>query len=295
MKTRIVFIGCVELSYTLFAAAIDAGANIVGLVTRASSPGNADFARLDDVATRYEIPVHFSKNINAEETVSWITGCRPDIIFCFGWSQLLKADVLSIARMGVLGYHPALLPQNRGRHPIIWALVLGLEETGSTFFIMDEGADSGGIVSQRQLPITHQDDARSLYERVSRTATEQLQGLLQSIEKGSLDPVPQRMEIASSWRKRSASDGQIDWRMPATGIYNLVRALRPPYPGATIDMNGQSCRIMRVDVVDEAAPNIEPGRVISVDGQVITVKAGIGVVRVIEHEIEGLPEIGSYL
>ena len=82
--------------------------------------------------------------------------------------------MLTLPSLGLVGYHPALLPQNRGRHPIIWALALGLEETGSTFFFMDEGADTGDILSQRRVPITPEDDAGTLYDKLTTTALDQI-------------------------------------------------------------------------------------------------------------------------
>lgn len=81
------------------------------------------------------------KDINHLNNISWIKALSPDILLCFGWSSLLKEELLRIAPMGVLGYHPAELPYNKGRHPLIWAKVLGLEETASTFFFMDQTAD----------------------------------------------------------------------------------------------------------------------------------------------------------
>ena len=79
---------------------------------------------------------------------------KPDIIFCFGWSSLIKSEVLNLTKLGVVGYHPAMLPNNRGRHPLIWAKILGLTQTGSTYFFMDEGADTGDILDQSSFEIS---------------------------------------------------------------------------------------------------------------------------------------------
>lgn len=296
MTARIVFIGCVDFSRRLLLASFDAGANIVGVVSRESAPGNSDFVCLDQVAAARKVPVHLTKNANAPTTIQWIKDRSPDVIFCFGWSQLLKAELLEASSMGVIGYHPALLPQNRGRHPIIWALTLGLSETGSSFFVMDQGADSGDIVSQRPVEIDEQDDSRALYERLARTASEQLEEIVSRINSGTLVGTPQEHEKANSWRKRNAVDGQIDWRMPAKGIVNLVRALRPPYPGATIHYDGEARRIWLARPFEGSVPeNAEPGRVLAVTGRELLVKAGSGAVRVLEHELDFIPDVGDYL
>ena len=91
-----------------------------------------------------------------------------------GLSKLINRELLEIPKLGVVGYHPTLLPKNRGRHPLIWALVLGLTQTGSTFFFMDEGADSGPIISQEKVKITKKDTANTLYKKIEITASKQL-------------------------------------------------------------------------------------------------------------------------
>ena len=131
----------------------------VGVCTLKKSPFNADHVDLSPLCRKHRIPVTYTPDINSDESIIWIKKLVPDIIFCFGWSRLLKSNVLNVAPKGVVGYHPATLPANRGRHPLIWALVLGLKQTGSTFFFMDEGSDSGDILSQLQIKITETDDA----------------------------------------------------------------------------------------------------------------------------------------
>ena len=110
----------------------------------------------------------------------------PSIIFCFGWSRIVGNEILNIPKLGVIGFHPALLPFNRGRHPIIWALVLGLKETASTFFLMDNKPDTGDVISQERVPIFFEDDANILYKRISNTATKQLRNIIPKLESGDI-------------------------------------------------------------------------------------------------------------
>ena len=141
--------------------------------------------------------------------------------------------------LGVVGFHPAALPANRGRHPIIWSLVLGLDKTASTFFFMDAGADSGDILSQREILISDQDDARTLYNKVTEMALSQIEEFLPALASGSAQRVTQSPLEASSWRKRRKTDGVIDWRMSAQSIHNLVRGLSKPYVGAHFLTDGK--------------------------------------------------------
>jgi methionyl-tRNA formyltransferase len=257
---------------------------------------NSDFAPLDELAREAGIPFLATKKINSQETVAWIKGLRPDVGFCFGWSQLIAAEAIAVPRLGIVGYHPAMLPQNRGRHPLIWALALGLQETGSTFFFMDEGADSGDILSQRRLPILTDDTAGSLYARMTKTALAQISEFLPQLESGNFGRCPQDEALANVWRKRTIEDGRIDWRMPAGNIHNLVRALAPPYPGATIRVDGSDIPVRKSEVLDTFVPNnLEPGRVLDVDRRAVSVVCGIGAIRLLDHDLSTMPNVGSFL
>ena len=159
---KILFIGTVEFSYKALKKLIELNAEIVGVCTKKKSDFNSDFVDLTSLCKNAIIPFKYIDDINSNENIDWIRSLSPDIIFCFGWSNLIKKDLLSLPKMGVVGYHPALLPKNRGRHPLIWALALGLNVSGSTFFFMTEGADDGDILSQEKVKILYEDDAKSL-------------------------------------------------------------------------------------------------------------------------------------
>ena len=116
--------------------------------SRDASSINADFQSLAPLAGRAGCDFLFAKGNNQGEMRDWISDRRPDVIFCFGWSYLLGKEMLEDAPLGVIGYHPTALPKNRGRHPIIWALALGLAENWVDLLFHGRGADSGDILSQ---------------------------------------------------------------------------------------------------------------------------------------------------
>ena len=169
---KIVFIGAVTFSEKTLEKLIVLKADIAGVCTLKKSSFNADHVDLTQLCMKHNIPVRYATDINSDENISWIKTLVPDVIFCFGWSRLLKKDLLNLAPLGVLGYHPAALPANRGRHPLIWALILGLNETASTFFFIDDGADSGDIVSQYPIKRSEDDNAGTLYNRITAIALE---------------------------------------------------------------------------------------------------------------------------
>ena len=237
---RTVYIGCVESSYEILKHMCQNGYQVSGVVTMERSDANADFCSLATLAEEYGIDCYCTTNINDEETVEFIKSKKPEVIYCFGWSRLIGKELLSLPQCGVIGFHPAAIPLNRGRHPLIWALVLGLEKTASTFFMMDEGADTGDIISQKEILIDYNDDARSLYDKVLCEAKEQVIDLTERIDSDTLVRTPQKLNSGNTWRKRGHADGLIDWRMTCEGIYNLVRALTHPYVQAFCTMEMKS-------------------------------------------------------
>lgn len=291
---RIAFIGAVESSGAMLRELIGLKADIAGVLAPVKSDFNSDFCDLAPFAKKAGIPFRPVKNINDPENIAWLRQISPDIIFCFGFSQLLKKDLLTCAPMGVLGFHPALLPANRGRHPIVWALALGLQSTGSSFFFMDEGADSGEILSQRKVAIYYKDTARTLYDRIIRTALSQITDFLPRLQSGAYKCVPQRHALSNYWRKRGPQDGAIDFRMTSRGIYNLVRALAHPYPGAHVRYDGAEVKVWSAKEVPFKRENLEFGKIIRSGREGILVKCAGGAVLLSKHEFQRLPKAGEY-
>ncbi len=293
---RIFFIGTVEFSRQALAKLLELNAEVVGVATKPNSNFHADYADVSDLCRSGAIPLRHISDINDSETIGWIKATRPDIIFCLGWSQLLREPLLKLAPLGVLGFHPAALPANRGRHPLIWALALGLQQTASSFFFMDEGADSGNILSQELVEIGPEDDAATLYAKVSATALRQMEKFLPELQSGSAVTHAQDHTKANYWRKRGRTDGQIDFRMSSSGIFYLVRALAKPYVGAHICYRDREVKVWKARISDVVAGNnLEPGKVLGHCGASFIVKSGDGVVEILEHEFRELPMPGEYL
>jgi methionyl-tRNA formyltransferase len=292
---KILFIGTVELSYKALNRLIELKAEVVGVCAKAKSTFNSDFADLTPLCKENKIPYKCIDDINSRENIEWVKTLSPDIIFCFGWSSLIKKELLTLAPMGVVGYHPAALPQNRGRHPLVWALALGLKKSASTFFFMQEGADDGDILSQEEFEISYEDDAKSLYSKISNIALNQIKDFLPKLQKNSFKRVRQNHDKANVWRKRGKADGKIDFRMTSNAIYNLVRALTKPYIGAHIEYNGQDVSVWKVEEIEFDKDNIEFGKVLENSNKAIIVKTYDKAIKIIEHDFKELPKVGEYL
>lgn len=292
---RIIFIGTVEFSRSALACLFAMNAEVVGVCTLRESKFNADYVDLSVISETHGIPWIYTDDINSLEVLDWIQKKKPDVIFCFGWSRLLKQALLRCAPMGVVGFHPAALPANRGRHPLIWALVLGLEKTASTFFFMDSGADSGDILSQREIIIDEEDDARSLYNKVINSALDQIVEFVPQLAAGLNQRSKQESRLANTWRKRGSADGQIDWRMSARSIHNLVRGLTEPYVGANFIVDGQEIKVWKTAIVYDAPQNIEPGKIyMSIDSKLV-VKCGENAICLVSIEPSIELIVGKYL
>ncbi|CAN5820653.1 hypothetical protein BH20ACT14_BH20ACT14_00780 [soil metagenome] len=256
---RTVWVSFDTIGRACLEAAADLGAEIVGVVTLSGpiDPNRSGQCAFGDAAERVGAVLVETADINGEETLGEIQALDPELIFVVGWSQLVREPFLALAREGVFGMHPTLLPRHRGRAAIPWAILTGLARTGVTLFeIVDETADSGAIVGQVVIDIESDETAETLFGRISDAHVELIrefvpQLLTRSAPRSSQDP-----SRASSWPKRRPADGIIDWETRAPYLYDWVRAQTRPYPGAFTFLGDEKVVVWRARPValDESAP-----------------------------------------
>ena len=261
MKT--ILIGAVNSSAALLNTVLATDETVSGVITLDETTGrkrHSDYADLAPICSTAGIPCH---QLTSDKDISTIVEKDPpDLLLVWGWSRLIPKAVLKTAKIGCIGFHPAPLPNGRGRHPLIWSIILGLAETRVNFFELTDTADEGQILASASVRLDDTETARSLMEKTTRAAQTLIRGLFQSIAKnGRLIGKTQLNYCVESWRKRNPADGRIDFRMSATHIDRLVRALSEPYPGAdAIHCHGETAKVWRVETMEEnAALNfIEP-------------------------------------
>ena len=285
---RIFFIGNVAFSKAILEQLIDhPDAEIVGIATKSKSTFNSDHVSLDLIAEKNSIPFKYVMDINAKHILAWISSLKPDVVYCFGWSSLIKKELLDLPPLGVIGFHPAELPKNRGRHPLIWALVLGLKHTASTFFRMDEGADSGDIINQQIIPIEEHEYASDLYTKAIKIAQLQVRDFTTSLANGAQTFEVQDHSKSNHWRKRGQKDGEIDFRMSSKLIYNLIRGLSKPYVGAHVNIQGTHYKVWSSEISSDQYPDYEPGKILKINELGwIKVVTGSGSIWLQKHEIQ---------
>jgi methionyl-tRNA formyltransferase len=259
---------------------------------------HSDYVDLGDVASKHNVPLYHIKNINDPKTIALVRSLKPDIIFVFGWSQIIKREILELPSIACIGTHPALLPRNRGRHPLIWALVEGLKESGLTFFYLDEGADSGDILWQKSFPIALEDDAGSLYEKIKDLASEAIREFLPQLKQQTAPRMPQNHDLASYWGKRGEKDGEIQWSDSTLTAFNLIRALTHPYVGAHTFWDGERVLIWKAQIpegqIQADVVNLPPGSVFQVRDFGFDVRTGDGYLTIIDSEIPVGRKIDTY-
>jgi methionyl-tRNA formyltransferase len=226
--------------------------------------------------------------VNAPDTIAAIREADPDLVFVVGWSQLVMDEFIGLPRHGVFGMHPTLLPRHRGRAAIPWAILSGLAKTGVTLFqIADGTADSGPIVGQVEVPITPDETATTLYDKVTATHLELVREHVPRLIDGTAERTPQDTRRASAWPKRTPADGIIDWETRAPYLYDWVRAQTRPYPGAFTYLGEDRLVIWRARPVelDAEAP---AGTVVALDGGPVVACGEGGLVL---EEVEGAAEV----
>ena len=301
---RIVFVGAIEFSRHCLETVLALGGDVVAVFTLPPDMGKArhsDYADLQPLADKHGISLHRADDLNGSPDA--IAVYKPDVLFCFGWSGMLSPEILAIPKLGCIGSHPALLPRNRGRHPIIWAIQLGLRESGLTFFRMTDKADAGPIISQRTFGLYPMDDAGTVYHRVCESASSQIRDFLPDLTAGKLGFVPQDPNIEPNyWRKRGPEDGLIDFRMSSAAICRLVRALARPYPGAHVRYHERDVKVWKAKITLDMCrwDNLEPGKVLAFLPTGVHVKSDDGAVCLVDHEFnEGamprMPKVGEYI
>jgi len=193
---------------------------------------NCWFGSVVQWSKRNGIPVYCPANVNTPEWINKIRDMSPDVIFSFYYRQILSDAILAIPSSGAYNLHGSLLPAYRGRCPANWVLVNGESSTGVTLHHMVKRADAGDIVGQKEIPIEYEDTAFTLHEKLCRYAKELLSELLPLIKNHAAPHIPQNLSAGSYYGGRRPEDGKIDWTRPVTEIYNLIRAVTYPYPGA---------------------------------------------------------------
>jgi methionyl-tRNA formyltransferase len=240
------------IGHACFRALLEMGAPVKALFTHADAPDEEIWWKsCADLARSSGIPVYDPAAVD-DALIAAVAALRPAIIYSFNYRSLLPDGLLKLAPLGAYNLHGALLPRYRGRAPVNWVLVNGERETGVTLHHMVRRADAGDIVGQRRIAISDEDDAFSLLQRMIPEAVELIRRFHPLIAAGCAPCYPQDLSKGNYVGRRRPQDGLIDWRWPARRIFNLVRAVTHPYPGAFCHARGRKLFIWRARIAHES-------------------------------------------
>jgi methionyl-tRNA formyltransferase len=276
-----------EMGYACMEALLKMGAPITALVTHRDDPHEEIWWRsCAELAARHGIAVHTPDNSDVQ-MAAIVGDAKPAVIYSFSYRYLIPDRVLGLARLGAYNLHPSILPAYRGRAPVNWMLVNGEREAGVTLHLMVARADAGDIVGQRSIAIDDGDNALTLYRKLVPLGVELINEMHPQIVAGN--PRRRKMDISkgSYFGRRKPEDGRIDWRWPARRIFNLVRAVTHPYPGAFCFAGGRKLMVWEARIGAEAGMRGAAGAIVAKapDGA-LEIAAGEGSVIVRRAQFE---------
>lgn len=291
---RIGWIGFHFEGQSALAALLDEGVSVAAVITLdeprlAARSGTVEY---DDLCRRYNVPLFKVRHINDAESVELLRRLDLDVAFVIGWSQIIGPEALHAPRMGMIGAHAALLPHNRGSAPVNWAILRGETEGGNTLLWLSEKVDEGEIIDQTAFAITEYDTCATVYEKVAQSNRDMILRLLPKLMAGQRIARPQPHPDEPLLPRRRPNDGLIDWTRSSREVYDFIRALTRPYPGAFSWLDGAKYWIWDAAVLPgDPYPTASPGQTLGAMihplpahacGQVVA--CGAGAILILEAE-----------
>lgn len=235
---------------------------VVGVVVPANREALMAY-KIQEMARNENASIYCPKKLSTdEEFLKTVKQLSPDLYIVDSYSMLVPKDFLDLPTIGAFNIHPGKLPVYRGAHVLNWALINGESEIVVTVHHMTEQFDTGDIVLEKTFKVSFLDTISTVFDKVSQVNRELVKLLITSILDGTLQRIPQNEQFTRHYRARKPEDGLIDWNMTNIEIYNLVRALVPPWPGAFFCKDGEKI------IINEACPvsftnSEQPGTVIA--------------------------------
>ena len=290
-ELRLVFMGTPDFAVPPLERLILNHYQVVAVCTQPDRPAGRGRSLLPSpvkkTAQIWNLPVVQPENLKSAEAVAQLADFRPDVIVVSAFGQILPKSVLDIPAYGCINIHPSLLPRFRGASPVAAAILAGDEFTGVSIMLMDEGMDTGPILTQAQIPVSPRDTTGSLTSKLSLIAARLLQEVLVYWLRREINAQPQNEAEASYCGQIRKEDNEIDWSLPAEEIWRRVRAFNP-WPGSYTRWRGKQFKIL------EALPlpveeNLAAGQVSTLSGgkAPLGIGTGDGVLGVLEVQLEG--------
>lgn len=286
---RVVFMGTPDFSVPTLEKIIEAGHEVIGVVTqpdKAKGRGKKVlFPPVKETALAHNLPVYQPKRARDPEFIEEMKALNPDVMVVVAFGQILPKAILDIPKYGCINVHASLLPKYRGAAPIQWAVIRGEKVSGVTTMQMDVGLDTGDMLLKTEISLDEEETGGSLHDKLSVLGGNLLIETLEKIEAGDIHPEKQDDSQAGEYaRMLDKNLGRIDFSMSAVEIERLIRGLNP-WPSAFTSYNGKTMKLWKAKA--ENGGQGVPGQVIHVDKNSFTVQTGQGTLQILELQMEG--------
>ena len=229
----------------------------------------ASFTYPEDFAGARYVKIEGEESIarsgSLTDYLQFIKSKQPDLILVAGWSELIPDELLDVPPMGVIGFHPSKLPNDRGRSVLAWQIEDGYTETALTMFKYSNYPDGGDIIAQETIKIEDNDYINDVLDKIDKATTNLIKAYFPLIRKGQVAPRKQDLSVGQFRRLRNETDSEIDWNQNSQVIYDKIRAISHPYPGAATTLNNLRYKVWRSKVVKESiiGESVRPGVVVA--------------------------------
>ncbi|WOO36495.1 methionyl-tRNA formyltransferase [Anaerocolumna sp. AGMB13020] len=292
---NIVYMGTPAIAAVILKDLHEAGHRIIGAVTQQDKPkgrGNqVQYSAVKEMALSLNIPVFQPRRVKEPEFIEILKQLNPDVIVVAAFGQILSKVILELPKFGCINVHASLLPKYRGSAPIQWSIIEGEEKTGITIMHMDEGIDTGDMISKKEITLSPKETFGTLHDKLAEAAGPLLIHALADIEAGRATRTRQGDSNSMYARILDKSLGHIDFSQPAIKIERLIRGLNP-WPSAFTFLEGKMLKIWDADV-EPAQENGAPGEIIAVRKDAVLVQTGEGILAVKELQLEGKKRMTS--
>ena len=268
-------------------ALFNQGFDIVAVFTHEDDPDeNCWFGSVKKWAEQKNIAVYTTEEVNSPQWNAKILAINPDIIFSFYYRKMISREILDLPKVGAFNLHGSFLPAYRGRCPVNWVIINGEAQTGVTLHYMIDKPDAGDIVGQKAVAIELLDTAKTLYDKLCGAAKELLDELLPLIKSNQIPRRKQNLAEGSYYGGRRPEDGRIDWNKSAAEIYNLIRAVTEPYPGAFALLDNDEKIIIWWAQPAVSKEAVIPGKLVITNKEVL-VQTGENAIKFLDIEVKG--------
>ncbi|AYA75369.1 methionyl-tRNA formyltransferase [Bacillus sp. Y1] len=274
--TKIVFMGTPDFSVPVLRSVIEAGYEVIGVVTQPDRPvGRKRVLTPPPVkveAEKHGIPVLQPEKIRVREDLDQVLSLKPDLVVTAAFGQILPKELLEAPPLGCINVHASLLPELRGGAPIHYSIIQGKEKTGITIMYMAEKLDAGDILTQVEVEITETDTVGSLHDKLSEAGSKLLLDTLPKLIKGELESIPQNEKEATFAYNIKREEEKIVWSKTGEEIYNHIRGMNP-WPVAYTHLSDSGLKLWWATKV-KAVKKADPGEIIAIEEDGFVVATG---------------------